>query len=85
MVDGISEQADKEICKYTYKMTIFLYARVQKPLQDTYLFIRETSCQFLEYCLSETAVNSKYIHNSSTLEYICSLYHKESQYIAKLR
>ncbi len=24
-----------------------------------YLFIEETSCQFLEYCLSETAVNSK--------------------------
>ncbi len=27
----------------------------------------------------------KYIHNSSALEYIYSLYHKESQYIAKLR
>ncbi len=27
----------------------------------------------------------KYIHNSSAVEYICSLYHKESQYIAKLR
>ncbi len=27
----------------------------------------------------------KYIHNSSALEYICSLYHKELQYIAKLR
>ncbi len=27
----------------------------------------------------------KYIHNSCALEYICSLYHKESQYIAKLK
>ncbi len=27
----------------------------------------------------------KYSHNSSALEYICSLYHKELQYIAKLR
>jgi hypothetical protein len=27
----------------------------------------------------------KYIHNSSALEYTCSLYHKELQYIAKLR
>ena len=27
----------------------------------------------------------KYIHKSSALEYICSLFHKESQYISKLR
>jgi hypothetical protein len=27
----------------------------------------------------------KYIHNNSALEYLCSLYHKELQYIGKLR
>ncbi len=30
-------------------------------------------------------LSPKYIHNSSALEYVCSLYHKELQYIAKLR
>jgi hypothetical protein len=30
-------------------------------------------------------LNPKYIHNSSALEYLCCLYRKESQYIAKLR
>ncbi len=49
-----------------------------------YLFIWETSCQFLEYCLSETAVNSE-IYSLQFCFRVYVVYHKESQYIAKLR
>ncbi len=50
-------------------------------------FIGEMSCCQFFWVLSlrNSYQLPKYIHNSSALEYICSLYHKELQVIAKVR
>ncbi len=52
---------------------------------DTISLLGRRVVDFWSIVSQKRPLTLKYIHNSSALEYICSLYHKGSQYIAKLR
>ncbi len=59
---------------------------LKEKLENTIIFLSgRRVVKFWSIVSQKQPLTPKYIHKSSALEYICSLYHKESQYIAKLR
>ncbi len=62
--------------------------KAQKNLRAKYGPISFSGRRVVDFWIivsQKQPLTPKYIHQSSTSEYICSLYHKESQYVAKLR